>query len=153
MFYFAYGSNMDERQMRGRCPESTLVGIAILDGYRLGFTRYAASRNGGVADVVSEPDRSVWGLVYKVTAKDMERLDAMEGRGKAYERMTVTARFLDGRAVEAETYYVINKQPDIKPSEEYQALLLNAAKMYKFPAEYVERSILGRGIEGTYHYE
>jgi len=152
MFYFAYGSNMDERQMQSRCPESALVGIAILDGYRLGFTRYSKNRNGGVADIVSEQNQSVWGLIYKVTAKDMETLDAMEGRGKAYERMAATVRFLDGRTVEAETYYVINKQPYIKPSEEYLALLLNAAKKHKFPAEYVERSILGRRIEGTYRY-
>ena len=120
MFYFAYGSNMDERQMQSRCLESLLVGIAILDGYRLGFTRYSKNRNG------------------------------MEGRGKAYERMTVSVRFLDGRTIEAETYYVIDKQPDVRPSEEYLALLLNAAKKHKFRAEYVERSILGRGLDGTY---
>ena len=150
MFYFAYGSNMDERQMQSRCPERLLVGIAILDEYRLGFTRYSKNRNGGVADIVSEPDQSVWGLIYKVTAKDLETLDAMEGRGKAYERMTVSVRFLDGRTIEAETYYVIDKQPDVRPSEEYLALLLNAAKKHKFRAEYVERSILGRGLDGTY---
>ena len=141
MFYFAYGSNMDERQMQSRCPESLLVGIAILDGYRLGFTRYSKNRNGGVADIISEPEQSVWGLVYKVTAKDLEILDAMEGRGKAYERMTVSVRFLDGRTVVAETYYVIDKQPDVRPSEEYLALLLNAAKKHKFPEEYVSKFI------------
>lgn len=141
MFYFAYGSNMDEVQMHRRCPESALVGIAILDGYRLGFTRYAPSRNGGVADIISEPECSVWGLVYKMTPKDLDLLDSFEGKGKAYERMTVTVRFLDGRTVDAETYYVIDKQPDIKPDEGYLALLLSAAKKHRFPAEYVSSHI------------
>ena len=141
MFYFAYGSNMDETQMQVRCPESSLVGIALLDGYRLGFTRYAQSRKGGVADIVSEPDCSVWGLVYKVTAKDLDLLDSFEGKGKAYDRMSVTVRFLDGRTAEAETYYVIDKQPDIKPGEDYLALLLGAAKKYKFPEEYISKQI------------
>lgn len=141
MFYFAYGSNMDETQMQGRCPESLFVGIGVLGGYRLGFTRYAQSRKGGVADIVCEPDCSVWGLVYKVTAKDLDLLDSFEGKGKAYDRTTVAVRFLDGRMVEAETYYVINKQTDTKPSEEYLALLLNAAKKHKFPVGYVSKYI------------
>ena len=141
MFYFAYGSNMNEMQMQDRCPESTFVGIAILDGYRLGFTRYAQSRKGGVADIISEPNHSVWGLVYKVTVEDLALLDVFEGKGKAYERMNVTVRFLDGRTVEAETYYVINKQPHIQPGEEYLALLLGAVKKHKFPAEYISGQI------------
>jgi len=124
MFYFAYGSNMDEKQMNNRCPESSLVGIATLEGYRLGFTRYAQSRNGGVADIVSAPDSSVWGLVYRLTRQDLDLLDSFEGKGKAYDRMTVQVRFIDGRMVEAETYFVIDKQSNFKPGEEYLRLLL-----------------------------
>jgi hypothetical protein len=30
MFYFAYGSNMDWAQMRGRCPSAKFVAIAEL---------------------------------------------------------------------------------------------------------------------------
>ena len=32
--YIAYGSNMDEEQMAFRCPTATLVGTAIVEGYR-----------------------------------------------------------------------------------------------------------------------
>lgn len=35
--YFAYGSNLNLGQMAGRCPESTTVQIARLEGYELAF--------------------------------------------------------------------------------------------------------------------
>ena len=142
MLYFAYGSNMDEPQMQDRCPDSRFVGIALLDGYRLGYTRFSKKRNGGVADIVSAPGNSVWGLVYKLTPQDLELLDSFEDKGKAYDRMAVKVRFLDGRVVEAETYYVISKQGDIKPSEEYLDLLLKAACKYRFPREYIAQNIM-----------
>ena len=56
MLYFAYGSNMLFDQMRERCPSSTFVCAAALDGYRLAFTRKATGANSpwrgfGVADI------------------------------------------------------------------------------------------------------
>ena len=35
--YIAYGSNMDEKQMAGRCPTARLFGTSELEGYRLLF--------------------------------------------------------------------------------------------------------------------
>jgi len=140
MLYFAYGSNMDEPQMKNRCPESSLVGVAVLDGYCLGYTRYAESRSGGVADIVSAPGSSVWGLVYTVTVKDLELLDNYEG--KAYARMKVNVKLLDGRTVEAEVYYVITKQDYTKPSDEYRGILLKAARKHRFPEEYIAQNIM-----------
>lgn len=35
--YFAYGSNLNLGQMAGRCPESTTVQTARLEGYELAF--------------------------------------------------------------------------------------------------------------------
>jgi hypothetical protein len=35
--YFAYGSNLDERQMRARCPEAALLCRATLDNHALVF--------------------------------------------------------------------------------------------------------------------
>jgi len=36
--YFAYGSNMNEEQMRVRCPDSQMQGIARLVGYEFYMT-------------------------------------------------------------------------------------------------------------------
>ena len=145
MFYFAYGSNMNENQMNNRCPENQFIGIATLQGYRLDYTRFAKTRCGGVADIVADSGGTVWGLVFKLTPQDFDLLDGFEGRGKAYDRMTVPVRFLDDRVIEAETYFVIDKQGPFAPGEEYLALLVSAAKKHQFPAEYVSRLAEGKG--------
>ena len=77
--YFAYGSNLDGAQMRRRCPSARLVGAAILDGYRLGFAGRSASWGGGVATVVRDREGRVPGLVWVVSADDLDRLDRFEG--------------------------------------------------------------------------
>ncbi len=84
--YFAYGSNLDDGQMRPRCPSARLVGPAILDGYRLGFAGYSRSWGGGVATVVRDEEARVPGLVWAITARDLERLDRFEGHPVAYAR-------------------------------------------------------------------
>lgn len=139
MLYFAYGSNMDDLQMRDRCPDSALVGIAVLKGYRVGFTYYSERRNGGVADIIPDTESSVWGLVYKMVVTDLDTLDSLEGKGTAYDRMTVPVHFLDGRTIEAEVYYVINKKQHVEPTEEYLGLLRKAARKHRFPETYIEQ--------------
>jgi hypothetical protein len=46
MLYFAYGSNMGASQFRARCPRAVQVGIARVEGYRIGFTRESKRRGG-----------------------------------------------------------------------------------------------------------
>ena len=36
-FYLAYGSNLNKNQMRYRCPDAKVVGVASLIGWRLLF--------------------------------------------------------------------------------------------------------------------
>lgn len=79
---FAYGSNMDPAQMRERCPESDLswfVGEAR--GWKLCFPRRSDKRRGGVASIIKceSGTQSVWGVVFSVTARDLQRLDTFEG--------------------------------------------------------------------------
>jgi hypothetical protein len=45
VLYFAYGSNLDEVQMRRRCPQAVLVGPARLLGHRLVFSGWWPGRS------------------------------------------------------------------------------------------------------------
>jgi hypothetical protein len=38
MFYFAYGSNLDQEQRRKRYPDSALIGVGHLKDFKMGFT-------------------------------------------------------------------------------------------------------------------
>lgn len=84
--YFAYGSNMDEQDMRRRCPGSRPLGSARLDGHRLAFTRRSIRSATGVADVLPTPGHTVWGALYELDEDEFEVLDRKEGVGWAYVR-------------------------------------------------------------------
>ena len=42
-YYLAYGSNLNVRQMRYRCPEARIVGISVIKNYEL---LYKGSKTG-----------------------------------------------------------------------------------------------------------
>ena len=135
MYYFAYGSNMNQGQMRTRCPDSKFIGIGILKNYRLDFTisdpDYWGGR--GCADVVSDPGAKVWGAVYEVSKNDIENLDRAEG--EEYQRFLASI-LMDNKVVEADVYEVVNKAPFKSPSLAYIGVIKQAASEYGFPESY-----------------
>ena len=87
-YYLAYGSNLSMRQMAHRCPDAVPVGLAKLEGYRLVFR---GSGSGNYLSVDSEPGsgESVECLVWRVTQRDIVKLDAYEGFPEFYTRFRV----------------------------------------------------------------
>jgi cation transport regulator ChaC len=79
VFYFAYGSNMDEFQMRERCPTARLRFVARLRNHELCFPRCSSGRHGGVSSVRPARRRVVWGVVYALTDTDLDKLNSCEG--------------------------------------------------------------------------
>lgn len=144
MLYFAYGSNMDWAQMKTRCPSVTFVGVARLADHRLAFTRKSVNRGCGVADVVHETGRSVWGAVFQPSELDVGALDKSEGYRPGREKNSYWRRecmvFLDGdenRPVTAQTYFG-DPQPDPPlPNQAYKDLILGGARHWHLPALYI----------------
>lgn len=81
MYYFAYGSNLNKKQMMKRCPDASPVARAKLKGYQLTFNR--------VADIVPEEQAITWGAIYTVSPKDIENLDLYEGYPRLYGKIPV----------------------------------------------------------------
>jgi hypothetical protein len=103
--YFAYGSNLNLRQMRERCPGARHIMRAVLPGYRLAFVAHSKRWNGaGVASVVSDSTASVPGLLYAMTEDDVGRLHGFEGVPHAYNPHPVEVVRSDGQAMPAYTY-------------------------------------------------
>ena len=136
IFYFAYGSNLNQRQMRERCPESSLVGRAHIKGYRLDFTISSPVRwhGGGCADIVADAGSVVWGLMYKLSDRDLERLDQSEG--SRYRRFVISTVSDDGGITDAYVYEVIDKAPFQQPAKAYLDIIKNAARDVNFPEAY-----------------
>lgn len=148
MLYFAYGSNTDWEQMRGRCASAQFVAVAKLPNHRLEFTRRSIRRGCGVADAVPTSREAVWGVVYDIAEVDFGKLDKDEG-------------YRPGRPVDQNSYnrdhrhvwrdgdeeqpllvwvYVGNPQTDPpRPNAAYKELLVQGAKFWHLPAEYVKQ--------------
>ena len=71
--YFAYGSNMDARQMKERCPQSEKQEIVELSGYEFFINKR------GVANIRQNKDKKVVGIVYTISEDDEKELDKCEG--------------------------------------------------------------------------
>ncbi len=150
MYYFAYGSNMDDRQMKTRCPSARFLTVARLPGYRLAFTIFSSKRNCGCADIVADPSGTVFGILYEISQEDIARLDVFEGvPGGHYRRITLNVILDDGRRISTEAYVVARKsKTPIPPSKQYMGLLISAAVKRSFPKQY---RIFLESIETTGH--
>ena len=132
--YFAYGSNLDEQQMRERCPGSRALFRARLRGHRLDFTHLSATRwQGGTADIVPEAGSLVFGLVYAMGDGDFALLDRWEG---GYERLVLQVED-DAGASHAVTTYSVRDKGLFTPHEIYLGKILREAERLAFPVEYV----------------
>ena len=144
MLYFAYGSNMECVQMKGRCPSTSFVGIAKLPNYRLAFTRHSTGRGCGVADAVPEKGHRVWGVVFKIAESDIDRLDKCEGYQPGREWNSYWRReckvFLDGdegQPVCAQTYFAEREENPPLPKKAYMELILSGARFWQLPPDYI----------------
>jgi gamma-glutamylcyclotransferase (GGCT)/AIG2-like uncharacterized protein YtfP len=141
MIYFAYGSNMDETRMRKRCPSAQFMFTARLPGFRIAFTRFSLNNRCGAADIIPEPHGAVWGVVYQIKNADRASLDKAEGVAvRAYKAISVEVcpEGDDAKCFKALTYVVVKKEdPRPKPSAEYKAMLVNGAKAWNLPPDYI----------------
>ena len=75
-YYIAYGSNLNVRQMRMRCPSARIIGTSVLKDYELLFK---GSKTGSYLTVEKKSGVSVPVAVWEVTAEDEKALDRYEG--------------------------------------------------------------------------
>lgn len=118
VFYFAFGSNMDDEQMARRCPNATPSSMATLQGHRLVFRGPSQSRGGGVASVDSAPERQVRGLLWRLSEADLLTLDRLEGAPQWYKRSTALVTTSDGPR-EAILYRLPSEVLEMVPTDDY----------------------------------
>lgn len=123
MNYFAYGSNLNRRQMAERCPDSVPKFVATLPNYKLVFTGWSRDWGGGVASIRRYRGGKVAGAVYEISDRDLRALDRYEGYPSVYNRVNVIVFTEDGEAVEAMAYVKREQSEDTQPSRKYLAVI------------------------------
>ncbi len=123
MYYFAYASNLNRKQMQERCPGGKPMFVATLPNYKLVFAGWSRQWRGGKASIKLFRGERVSGAVYEVSERDLNRLDKYEGCPGNYSRLKVTVFDEDGRSVEAVTYIKSGQLEETPPSKEYLAVI------------------------------
>jgi gamma-glutamylcyclotransferase (GGCT)/AIG2-like uncharacterized protein YtfP len=120
LHYFAYGANLNQKQMRERCPGSKPLFTAILPNYKLVFVGWSRQWRGGVASVKAYRGERVRGAIYEVSDQCLQRLDRYES---GYNRFKVTVLGEDSEPIEAITYIKAGQLEETPPSKEYLAVI------------------------------
>ncbi len=150
IWYFAFGANMHDRAFRERRGMQPLEWRAgRVQGYRLRFNLEGRPKGKAApANICPDPGAEVWGVLYKITRKDLLRLDWTEGvPGPRYRHLWVDAEDIDGSRVQAVTYIAQGKGTDGNPSLRYITMLREGARAHGLPEHYI------RFLESVKHAE
>lgn len=141
VWYFAYGSNMHESafiERRGMRPSEWRAGR--VKGFRLRFNLDGRPKGKAAPANISHDDANeVWGVLYKITGREMLRLNLSEGiPGKRYKPIWLDAEDADGRPLKAVTYIAQGNETDGRPSLRYITLLRDGARSHGLPDAWVK---------------
>jgi cation transport regulator ChaC len=140
VWYFAYGSNMNEKLFRERrhmTPIETRTGT--LAGYRLVFTKAGGAKSNisAPANIVEDANSVVHGVLYLLPLKKFARLDNSEGKQYTYLWTHIEDNM--SNRLSAVTYRVTDPHaPEGKPGKQYMNLIRSAARERGLPQEYID---------------
>lgn len=123
MYYFAYGSNLNKKQMMERCPDSKPMFMATLHNYKLVFVGWSRQQRGGVVSIKPFRGEKVLGAIYEISEQCLRQLDKYEGYPGNYNRFKVTVFDEDNEPVQAITYIKAGQFEETQPSKEYLAVI------------------------------
>jgi len=112
--------NLNQKQMKDRCPDSKPLFTAVLPNYKLVFVGWSRQWRGGVASIKSYRGERVRGAIYEVTEACLQRLDRYES---GYSRLKVTVFGEDDEPIEAITYIKSGQLEETPPTKEYLAVI------------------------------
>src|ERR1700678_3456472 len=130
---FGYGSNMHDSAFRERRRIQPFEWRAgRIAGYRLRFNLEGRPKGKAApANICPDADQEVWGVLYKITRRDMLRLDSTEGvPGRGYQPTWLNAVDVDGNLLTAIAYVAKGKESDGSPSHRYISLLREGARSH-----------------------
>lgn len=89
-YYIAYGSNLNVRQMRMRCPSARIIGTSVLKDYELLFK---GSKTGSYLTIEKCETGTVPIVIWEVTAQDEKALDRYEGYPNFYYKRELKVKY------------------------------------------------------------
>lgn len=132
MYYFAYGMNTNPIEMQIRCPESQCLGRSQLMDHVLRFATHA--------DVIACAGSDVEGVLWEISAADLQSLDILEGYPIYYNRSLLSVCW-QGQKIQAEVYHM---QPGIEnqlPSQRYLQMVEDGYRANQVPLDQLHNAV------------
>ena len=142
-YYLAYGSNLNVRQMRYRCPTAKPIGITAIPDYEL---LYKGSKTGSYLTIEKKKGSLVPIAVWEVTAADEKRLDAYEGYPNFYykKEMKLPVRLANGKTKKLTAFiYIMHEERELGcPSLAYIRTCKEGYRNFGFDVKYLDRAYM-----------
>ena len=117
-YYFAYGSNLHQLQMKRRCPNCRFIKKIVLQNYSLTFrSKY------GAADIEKKRGGKVYGALYLISKAAEKRLDIYEEYPTLYKKM-----YFKYQNKKIMTYTMVKKSKLVPPSTRYLNIIKQGYK-------------------------
>ena len=149
-YYIAYGSNLNVRQMKFRCPGAKVVGTSVIKDYQL---LYKGSKTGSYLTIEKKKGGMVPVAVWEVTADDEKRLDAYEGYPNFYYKtdMQLTVKsHITGRKKKLDAFvYIMHEERKLGiPSYAYVRTCVQGYRDFGFDLKHLRLAfdISERGV-------
>jgi gamma-glutamylcyclotransferase (GGCT)/AIG2-like uncharacterized protein YtfP len=128
--YFSFGSNMDRAHMARLCRGAEALGTARLDHHQF-FIAHA-----GYASIAQKRGAAVHGVLWKITAAHLAKLDEYESVADGlYRGALIPVHHLD-KFLRSLAYVASDPRPG-RPKPGYQEGVVAAAREWQLPEEYV----------------
>jgi len=132
MFYFAYGSNLNHKQMKRRCRDSHFLKKIILKDYSLTFrNKY------GAADMQKHKGKKVYGALYNISKADERALDIYEEYPKEYKK--IYFKYYNKKVM---TYIMVKKTKKTLPTLQYLNVIKQGYKDCKLEMKSLNIALL-----------
>jgi len=137
VLYFAYGSNMSERRLRGRVTSAQKRTTAKVSGFQLRFHKRSLVDGSAKCDAfyTGNQRHSVWGIVFSLEKSELAILDRIEGKG--YERVWLDVETVDGEALRVISYRANCIDASLLPFDWYMRHVLVGAREAGLSAGYI----------------
>ena len=136
MLYFAYGSNLNHKQMNFRCKGSKFKKKYILKNYDLCFSHTTNKSVYGHANIFKKKGSKVLGAIWEIDKKNEQSLDDYEGVSYGYYQKKYLN--IKGKKV---MVYIQDRFFNKKPNSSYFHIIIEGYKNCKLELKYLKNKI------------
>lgn len=141
-YYIAYGSNLNIRQMRMRCPSARIIGTSEIPDYELLFK---GSKTGSYLTIEPKKGSRVPVAAWEVSIEDEQALDRYEGFPTFYykqEMLLPIKGIRSGKIRRRNTFVYIMHEDRVLgvPSNFYMQTCLSGYKSFGFDPKFLHEA-------------